>query len=304
MKEITYIVKAVRSESMPRTGTRPTRPGVTLPVDRWLFISPEKGLLPDAHIYAAVHNARELPKNVPDYQIPHINPHLEIYLALGNKPDLTGLRGQIKLEGRVFKFKSPCTIVLPAGLNHEHKLTGGSGKFVVLLASPKFAHVPQEPRSDVSEQEYTRLGGLIIPAEARPASTELLHHLSTEPGTRFVFVDKNKGHDWYTIFRRVENVKPDQAHYVKTHAHNCDSYHLFIGNNDDLTGLKAEVEINGKTQIVESPAAVFIPPKTPHKYRVIEGSGVFGNILPKGDYNRTLLPSPKSHGQETNKGRA
>ena len=293
-RTVQYVTKAVRSESLPQPGTRPTRPGVKLPVERWLFVCPEKGLLPEAKIYVAVHNAQKLPKEIPDYQIPHINPHLEIYIALGEKPDLTGLRGQIKLEGRVFTFKSPCAIVLPPGVNHEHKLTGGRGKFVVLLANPRFEHIPKNPKVGLTEEEYACLGKLVITARVRPASSELLCHLPSEPGKRFVFVDKSMGHDWYAVFRYVENIKQNQPHHIKLHAHNCDSYHLFIGKETDMAGLRAEVEIEGEKHIVESPAAVFIPPNASHRCRIIEGTGLFGNILPKGDYNRTLVqPSKK-----------
>ena len=84
-------------------------------------------------------------------------------------------------------------------------------------------------------------------------------------------------------------MKADQSQYVDPHRHNCDTYHLFIGNAPDYTGLTGEMVIDGKQSIVASPAAVHVPEGIPHYYRLIGGSGKFFNIVPKGNYNESLL---------------
>jgi len=106
-----------------------------------------------------------------------------------------------------------------------------------------------------------------------------------------VFIDSKKmpGADFYTIVRNAFNVKPTQAKYVDRHRHNCDTYHLFIGNETDFTGLRAEVIIDDQTSVIESPAAVYVPEGVPHCYRLIGGSGKFFNIVPKGSYNESLI---------------
>ena len=48
---------------------RPLRQLAALPVKRHVFINRDSH--PDADIYVAIHEARDLPLPVPDYQVPH-----------------------------------------------------------------------------------------------------------------------------------------------------------------------------------------------------------------------------------------
>jgi hypothetical protein len=91
------------------------------------------------------------------------------------------------------------------------------------------------------------------------------------------------------VVRSVADVRPTQANYFDSHAHNCDTQHIAIGAGPELTGLKIEVTIGGETAVVESPVGVHIPAGTPHTQRIIEGSGHFFNFVPKSHYNDGLM---------------
>ena len=84
---------------------RPLRPLSPLPVKRYVCINRDSH--PAADIYVAIHEAKDLPTDVPDYQVPHCHNTDEFYYFIGSNPDLTGLEGQILFEGKVHKIISP-----------------------------------------------------------------------------------------------------------------------------------------------------------------------------------------------------
>lgn len=129
----------------------------------------------------------------------------------------------------------------------------------------------------------------IIEPEIRGAE-ELPFHNEGAPGVRRVLLEKSllNETDVYLIVRTVKDVTPNQHEYVEMHAHNVNSAYIFLGDGDGLTGLKAEVNIENEQFIVTSPKTVFIPKKTKHSYRLIEGSGHFFHVVLEGDYKRSL----------------
>ena len=110
---------------------RPLRQLSALPIKRYVFINRDSH--PDADIYVAIHEAKDLPSPVPDYQVPHCHNTDEFYYFIGNNPDLTGLEGQIIFEGKVHKIVSPACVYIPTGTGHEYKVTGGAGTVTVLF---------------------------------------------------------------------------------------------------------------------------------------------------------------------------
>jgi 2-isopropylmalate synthase len=128
---------------------------------------------------------------------------------------------------------------------------------------------------------------LILRVEERPAVGELKKHVA-ERGRRFVFIDNRnfpKG-KMYVIARAVKDVKePYESATLRSHT--VDAAMLFIGNEEDLKGLKAEVTLSGEKFPLESPACVYLPAGVQHTYRIIEGSGIYIKIVlaPGGDYN-------------------
>lgn len=284
-----YIAKARPGVTGGHTAEkRPLRERIVLPVKRHIFINQDSH--PEADVYIAIHEAKELPETVPDYQVPHFHNTDEFYFFLGNEPDLSGLKGQIKFEGKVHKIIAPATVYIPTGTVHEYKVTRGSGNVVVLFRNRGYNHVEKQPDSDKGNREAGKFGRYILRAEIRPTK-EIKYHRDTAPGERYVFIDANKmaEAEFYTVVRTVFNVKPTQAEYVDKHTHNCDTYHILIGNGAGLTGLKAEFVIGGEKVVVESPVGVHVPARVPHSQKMIGGSGHFFNIVPKGNYNDSLI---------------
>jgi len=267
---------------------RPLRERIALPVKRHIFI--DKDSHPEAQVYVAIHEAGDLPETVPDYQVPHFHNTDEFYFFLGDKPDLSGLEGQIKFEGRAHGIAAPATVYIPAGAVHEYKVTRGSGSVVVLFRSRGYNHVDKQPDIEKGNREADKFARYILKAEARP-TTEIKYHREAAPGKRYVFIDGKKmpEAEFYTVARTVSGVRPTQVPYVDKHTHNCDTYHILIGTGSELTGLKAEFVIGEEKVIVESPVGVHVPASVPHSQRLMEGSGHFFNIVPKGSYDDSLI---------------
>jgi 2-isopropylmalate synthase len=134
--------------------------------------------------------------------------------------------------------------------------------------------------------DYSRF---ILKPDVRKTS-EIKHHYDNAPGLRYVFLDAKKLPETslYTIVRTVKSLDSGQDPYIDAHMHNCDSEFLFIGDNEDLTGLTAYVWLDGEKHIVEAPASVFIPKNVLHNVQLAKGSGKFINIVLGPDYNKTL----------------
>jgi hypothetical protein len=285
----TYIVKARPGVLGGRhEEKRPLRERVELPVKRYVFINRDSH--PEADIYVAIHEARNLPLAVPDYQVPHFHNTDEFYYFIGANSDLTGLEGQIIFEGKMHRIISPACVYIPAGLVHEYKVTKGEGTVTVLFRSRGYTHENHLPDPEKGVRNFERYAGYITKPDARPTS-EIKYHSDAAPGVRYVFVDSKSQPEagFYTVVRSVANVQPSQASYVDAHRHNCDTYHIAVGTGPDLRGLKVEFVIGDEKLLAESPMGVHIPAGTGHSQRIIGGSGHFFNFVPKGAYNDGLM---------------
>lgn len=129
---------------------------------------------------------------------------------------------------------------------------------------------------------------LILNVEAKKTD-QLVKH-TAGPGKRYAFSDNknNPEGNLYVAVRVVENVEKSEPH-IEPHNHDDESLLVFKGSNVDLSGLEAEVLLGSKWYKIDSPKAVRIPPKLPHAYRFIKGSGECWNIVitPGADYNKT-----------------
>lgn len=109
------------------------------------------------------------------------------------------------------------------------------------------------------------------------------HNETKEIGERFVFCDSNlfPSARIYAIVRVFDNFnnEPNNDGYIETHSHHTDSLWLFIGKENDLTGLTVLIDIDNNEKIVYSPASVYIPANVKHKYLPIKGAGYYINIL-------------------------
>jgi len=267
---------------------RPLRERIEMPVKRHIFINRDSH--PEANIYVAIHEAQNLPSQVPDYQVPHCHNTDEFYYFIGNNADLTGLEGQIIFEGRVHKIVSPACVYIPTGTVHEYKVAKGAGTVTVLFRNRGYTHEGRPFDAAKGERDFTKYAGYIFHPEVRPTS-EIKYHTDAAPGVRYVFIDGRLKPEagFYTVVRSVSDVQPTQANYVDRHTHNCDTQHIAIGKGAELTGLKIEFQIRDEKIVVESPMGVHIPAGTPHSQRIVEGSGHFFNFVPKSHYNDGLV---------------
>ena len=267
---------------------RPLRERIQMPVKRHIFIHRDSH--PDADIYVAIHEARNLPEQVPDYQVPHCHNTDEFYYFIGDNHDLSGMEGQIIFEGKVHKIIAPACVYIPTGTVHEYKVTKGAGTVTVLFRDRGYTHEDRPFDLAKGERDFAKYAGYIFGPEVR-STTEIKYHTAAAPGVRYVFVDAKLKPEaaFYTVVRSVTDVQPTQADYVDMHTHNCDTQHIAIGVGPELTGLKIEFKIRADKVVVESPVGVNIPAGTPHSQRIIEGSGHFFNFVPKSNYNDGLV---------------
>ena len=126
-------------------------------------------------------------------------------------------------------------------------------------------------------------------------ASELLHHRDGV-GCRWVFMDNRidpRSHVY--IIERIFDIDYTDAYqpHVDFHAHNCDSVFVFMGNNSDGTGLRASVTFvkdnNKTTQIIDSPASIYIPASVYHSYSYICGTGRFLNFVLSPNYNESII---------------
>ncbi len=126
-------------------------------------------------------------------------------------------------------------------------------------------------------------------------ASELLHHRDGV-GSRWVFMDNRvdeRSHVY--IIERIFDIDYSDLYqpHVDSHAHNCDSTFVFMGNNSDGTGLKVSVTFGeGEqqiTKIVDSPASVYIPANVYHSYSYISGTGRFLNFVLSPNYNESII---------------
>ena len=129
---------------------------------------------------------------------------------------------------------------------------------------------------------------LIAPQERR--TSEVPYHSDLAPGRRFVFVGRQVYPQsvLYVVGRRVDDVPIDQPEWLEDHRHNCNTFYVFLGDREDLSGLRSTVTIEGRTFDVHAPAVVMIPQYTLHHYRLVDGSGWSFHVNLRGDYEASL----------------
>lgn len=128
---------------------------------------------------------------------------------------------------------------------------------------------------------------LILRVESRPAKGELKKH-NLEVGKRIVLSDNhnNPNGNLYVIVRTVRGIKR-RVEVASERKHTVDAMMVFLGNNENLKGLRAEVCLEKERYITDSPSAVYIPAGVRHSYALLKGSGNYLKILlaPGADYN-------------------
>jgi hypothetical protein len=75
--------------------------------------------------------------------------------------------------------------------------------------------------------------------------------------------------------------------------HNCPTFYFLIGRSLGLTGLAAEIAIEGHRFIAESPSAIMLPPGFAHHHRLIEGGGWSFHVNVRPGYEESLMPAAR-----------
>lgn len=116
-------------------------------------------------------------------------------------------------------------------------------------------------------------------------------HKKGAPGLKFLLANSDifPDSEVYIALRRIKELEPERAKdYIIPHKHNVDSYFLFFGENEDLSGLEVEVMNNNERLIVRSPASIYIPVGTEHWHKPVSGSGYLMTIVLKGNYKESV----------------
>src|SRR6266576_3590500 len=211
---------------------RPLRQLSALPVKLHFFIKRDSH--PEANIYVAIHEAKNLPDEVPDYQVPHCHNTDEFYYFIGHNADLTGLEGQIIFEGKTHKITAPACVYIPTGAVHEYKVTKGAGTVTVLFRDRGYTHEDKPFDAVKGEREFAKYAGYIFPFDVR-SMTEIKYHIDVVSGVRYVF---------------IENVKPTQTNNIDLHKHNCNTQHITISTKPELSNLKIEFQIRDEKIVI------------------------------------------------------
>lgn len=226
----------------------------------------------------------------------------ELKVALGNLYSEEGYKKNFKALFELSKRVEEITGIKPDALRPivgENAFTHTSKlhRKAVRLNSHTYEQLSPE---EFGRQRKIALPNVIIPKKI-PA-TELPFHKENAPGQRHVFVDRRFFQDthFYVIGRRAEGVPEKQEEYVSPHAHNCESFFVFVGDGEDLEGICAIVDVGWEKKKVESPSAVFIPSYTKHSYMMSKGKGWFFNIVRSPDYERSLTEIEEHLDKEIN----
>ena len=62
---------------------------------------------------------------------------------------------------------------------------------------------------------------------------------------------------------------------------------IFMGFNERLEGLQAQVTLGKRSFVLRSPASIYIPAGVRHSYKILKGSGTYTKVVLAlgGDYN-------------------
>jgi hypothetical protein len=122
-------------------------------------------------------------------------------------------------------------------------------------------------------------------------TSEIRYHSDLAPGNRFVFVGRviDPISRLYIVGREVKEVRPDQPEWLDDHRHNCPTFYVLIGGYPDLTGLAAEIVIEGQRFLAEAPAAIMLPTGFLHHHRLVSGSGWSFHVNVRHDYEESLM---------------
>ncbi|MEM7814827.1 MAG: hypothetical protein QXF55_00590 [Candidatus Aenigmatarchaeota archaeon] len=93
----------------------------------------------------------------------------------------------------------------------------------------------------------------------------------------------------HVSIHEISGVPKDAPPYAGIHAHKCDEVYLVLGCKETGKKLRYKFVLGDEHYEVESPAAVFVPKRLPHKAEALGGHGTLVAILMSGNRQSTLI---------------
>lgn len=119
------LILRVEARSSSELGKHTAGPGT-----RFVFSDHRNN--PGGNIYAITRVVQDV-----DRPEMHIEDHAHdvdsLWLFEGDRPDLTGLSVEVKLDGVWHPVDSPASIYLPAGVVHNYRFVRGSGRYTNIV---------------------------------------------------------------------------------------------------------------------------------------------------------------------------
>lgn len=126
-KEIDYskLILKVKAKSASELTKHKHGPG-----ERFVFSDHENN--PDGKVYTIVRVVENV-DNPEQHIEDHEHPVDSLWLFEGDKPDLTGLKVEVKLGDKKFTLDSPASVYIPAGITHNYRFIRGSGRYTNIV---------------------------------------------------------------------------------------------------------------------------------------------------------------------------
>ncbi|NJK36923.1 MAG: hypothetical protein HC835_07200 [Oscillatoriales cyanobacterium RM2_1_1] len=146
-------------------------------------------------------------------------------------------------------------------------------------------------RTQIAQDQLPEVEQLVTPpAIAQDTSFQMIHW---RIGKSYLMLDHSLVSDCrqFCLVQDISRTPRIQSLDQTVRVHQVDSLILLLGREANLNGLKIEVCLDDITQIVESPASVFIPAGIPYRYRVISGRGALIHHINARSWSQSLFDS-------------
>lgn len=94
------------------------------------YVMLDERILPDCRQYCIVREIPLIDEPPPSHVDIHTHHVDSLFLFLGYKPGLTGLKVEVQLEDVVQEIESPASVFIPAGVAHTYRILKGQGIFI------------------------------------------------------------------------------------------------------------------------------------------------------------------------------
>lgn len=124
-KDYSNLILKVESRSSAELTKHKEGPGTR-------FVFSDHNNNPEGQIYTIVRVVEDV-DNPEQHFEDHEHNVDSLWLFEGDKPDLTGLKIEVKLGNQKFILDSPASIYIPAGVTHNYRFILGSGRYTNIV---------------------------------------------------------------------------------------------------------------------------------------------------------------------------